>query len=92
MTHVAALIQTAGYAPFNTTGLADDVIRTQLCEDILGEVAKVQAYLAAWKGSTLVAEPERKGVAEEIEEVCEHAVRPWPVIEKAPVAVNEEGR
>ena len=92
VTHVAALIHIAGYSPFDTTGMAEDVVRTRLCEDILGEVAKVQAYLAAWKGSTLVAAPERQGVADEIEEVCTNAVRPWPAIEKTPVAMNEEGR
>ena len=92
VSHVAALIHIAGYPPFDTTGLTEEVIRNQLCEDILSEVAKVQAYMAAWKGSTLVAEPDRKGVAEEIEEVCANAVRPWPVIEKTPVAMNEEGR
>jgi hypothetical protein len=61
VTHLAAIIQVAGYAPFDVAGLADAAVRTRLCEDVLGEVAKVQAYLAAWKSSALVPEPERQG-------------------------------
>ena len=34
----------------------------------------------------------RQGVAEATEEVCRDAVRPWPAIEKDPVAMSDEGR
>ena len=52
----------------------------------------MQAYVGAWRGSTLVAEPARQGIAEATEEICRDAVRPWPVIDKEPVATSEEGR
>ena len=92
VTRIAELLQRAGYVPFDTAGMSDPEIARQLCEDILGEVAKVQAYLASWKGSVVIAEPERQGVSDEIADVCDAVVHPWPVIEKAPVAANEEGR
>ena len=92
VTFLAELLRSSGYVPFDTAGLEAAAIITELCSDILEEVAKVQAYVGAWRGSTLVAEPARQGIAEATEEICRDAVRPWPVIEKEPVATSEEGR
>jgi len=92
VTRLAEVMHVAGYVTFDCSGLEEADIRTRICADILEEVAKIQAYLAAWRGSTVVAEPERQGVAEATEEACRDAVRPWPKIEKEPVSMSEEGR
>ena len=60
MTFLAELLRSSGYVPFDTAGLEAATIITELCSDILEEVAKVQAYVGAWRGSTLVVEPARR--------------------------------
>ena len=91
MIRLAELIHVAGYMTFPTEVMPRQDIITQLSGDILEEVAKVKAYMGSWKTSGLIPEVERKGVFEEVAEICEDAVglRPWPVIE---VGMNEEGR
>ena len=90
--HIAELMRVAGYVPFDVAGLDAETIATHLCDDIFGEVAVVRAYTDAWRGSVVVPPPERQAVAEEIAEICENAVHPWPAVDKTPVPAIEEGR
>ena len=43
VTRLAEILRRSGYTPFDTAGVPDGEITTRLCEDILGEVAKVRA-------------------------------------------------
>ena len=61
VTFLAQLLQSSGYVPFDPAGHDAEAVATELCSRILEEVAKVQACVAAWRGSTLV--PNRRGQA-----------------------------
>jgi hypothetical protein len=82
LTFLARLLVKYGYVPFEVAGLSEAEVRTQLVTDMLMEIHSVQAYVGLWRGSTIVPEPERRLVADTVQEACEDVMLPWPEIEK----------